>query len=91
MKNTFYILSAIVIFSAVAFAQKGIDTQTDKIKQEGTSTPQTNTRTNNPTARSIDWGKGKTKVRPPLANPFRLNSRPIVFSKELRLTSPMFE
>ncbi len=75
MKNTFYILSAIVIFSAVTFAQKGIDTQTDKIKQEGTSTPQTNTRTNNPTARSIDWGKGKTKVRPPLANPYRLNSR----------------
>lgn len=75
MKNILYIFSAIVIFSAVAFAQKGIDTQTEKIKQEGTITRQSNNPTNNPTARSIDWGKGKTKVRQPLANPYRLNSR----------------
>ncbi|CAN5343614.1 hypothetical protein BH20ACI1_BH20ACI1_03660 [soil metagenome] len=76
MKNIFYIFSAIVIFSAVAFAQKGIDTQTEKIKQEGSSTtPQSNTRTNNPTNKAWDWGKGKTKVRQPLPNPYRLNSR----------------
>lgn len=76
MKNILYIFSAIVIFSAAVFAQKGIDTQTEKIKQEGSSTTrQSNNPANNPAARSIDWGKGKTKVRQPLANPYRLNAR----------------
>ena len=68
--------SVMIIFSAAVFAQKGIDTQTEKIKQEGSSTtPQSNTRTNNPTNRTFDWGKDKTKVRQPLANPYRLNAR----------------
>lgn len=76
MKNLFCILSAIVIFSAVAFAQKGIDTQTEKIKQEGNSTTQqSNNRTTAPTNRAFDWGKDKTKERQPLANPYRLNAR----------------
>lgn len=76
MKNILYIFSAIVIFSAAAFAQKGIDTQTEKIKQEGSSTTQqSNNRNTAPTNKSFDWGKGKTKVRQPLANPYRLNSR----------------
>ena len=76
MKKLFYTFAAIVIFSAAAFAQKGIDTQTEKIKQEGkSSNPQSSTRANNPTARAIDWGKDKTKVRPPLPNPYRLNAR----------------
>ena len=76
MKKLFYILSTVIIFSVTAFAQKGIDTQTEKIKQEGSSTSsQSNNRTNNPTNRSWSWGEGKTKTRPPLANPYRLNSR----------------
>jgi len=75
MKNIFYLASALIIFSTVAFAQKGIDTQTEKIKQEGnTSTQQTN-QTNNPVNRTFDWGRDKTKVRLPLANPYRMNSR----------------
>jgi len=75
MKNIFYLASALIIFSTVAFAQKGIDTQTEKIKQEGnTSTQQTN-QTNNPVNRTFDWGRDKTKVRQPLANPYRMNSR----------------
>ncbi len=76
MKKFFCIFSAIVIFSVAVFAQKGIDTQTDKIKQEGSSSSsQSNNRTNNPTNRKFDWGKGKTKVRQSLPNPYRLNSR----------------
>jgi hypothetical protein len=74
MKNLLYLVSALFIFTSVVSAQKGIDTQTDKIKEVGNkTTPQT--QTNTPTNRSFDWGKGKTKVRPPLANPYKLNSR----------------
>jgi hypothetical protein len=54
-----------------AFAQKGIDTQTQVIKND------TNKATSRQTdaTRSFDWGKGKTKVRDMLANPYKLNSR----------------
>jgi hypothetical protein len=52
-------------------AQKGIDTQTQKIKEEGNKT----TTRSNDVSRSFDWGKGKTKVRERLANPYRLNGR----------------
>lgn len=51
--------------------QKGIDTQTQKIKED---THQTTTRSTDAT-RSFDWGKGKTPVRERLANPYQLNSR----------------
>lgn len=56
---------------SLASAQKGIDTQTQKIKDDAnkTTTRQTDA------SRSFDWGKDKTKVRPPLANPYPLNSR----------------
>ncbi|MFT3745347.1 MAG: hypothetical protein QM785_13770 [Pyrinomonadaceae bacterium] len=62
-----------VIFglTAVAFAQKGVDTQTKTIKDEGNKIT---SRTNDVT-RSFDWGKGKTKVREPLANPYKFTSR----------------
>src|SRR5262245_40787205 len=51
--------------------QKGIDTQTQKIKDDA------NKSVSRPTdaTRSFDWGKGKTPVRERLANPQRLNSR----------------
>ncbi len=76
MKKIIYLIFALGIFSTAAFAQKGIDTQTEKIKEAGKdSNPQTNNQTNTPTNRTFDWGKGKTKTRPPLANPYRLNAR----------------
>ncbi len=76
MKHTIFLLSTLIIFSTVTFGQKGIDTQTERIKESGnTNNQQTNNQTNNPTSRSFDWGKGKTKVRQPLANPYRLNAR----------------
>jgi len=54
-----------------AQTQKGIDTQTQKIKQD------TNKQTSRSTdaTRSFDWGKGKTKVRDPLANPYPFAGR----------------
>lgn len=63
-----------MLFSSVVSAQKGIDTQTTRIKQEGTRTVQ-QTGTNPANAASISWGKDKTKTREPLANPYKMNSR----------------
>jgi len=73
MKKLFYLVSTVIILSTVALAQKGIDTQTNKIKEEGTKSTQQ--RGNEADGRSIDWGKDKTKVRERLANPYKMNSR----------------
>ncbi len=75
MKNLFYSIFAIIIFSFAAFAQntqKGVDTQTQKIKEEANKT---NTTRSNDVSRSWDFGEGKTKVSEQLANPYRMNSR----------------
>ena len=65
-------LAAVVaLFSAADAQQKGIDTQTQKIKE---TTNRTTSRETDAT-RSFDWGKGKTHVRERLANPYRLASR----------------
>jgi len=54
------------VFSQV----KGIDTQTQKIKEQTkTTTRETDA------SRSFDWGKGKTQIRARLANPYRMASR----------------
>lgn len=58
-------------FAVPAFAQKGIDTQTRKIKDD---TNKTTSRSTDAT-RSFDWGKGKTQVRDRLPNPYKLASR----------------
>lgn len=71
MKKLFFIASLMMVCCLAASAQKGIDTQTQKIKEESKNDK---TRTNDVT-RSFDWGKGKTKVRETLANPYKLNSR----------------
>lgn len=54
-----------------AAAQKGIDTQTERIKQDANRT----TTRSSDASRSFDWGEGKTKVRERLPNPYRLNAR----------------
>jgi len=74
MKRLFYIISATALFASLAFAQKGIDPQTQKIREEGVKTTSTQ-KSSDPPNRSFDFGKDKTKVREPLANPYKLNSR----------------
>lgn len=64
-------LALLSLFSAGAEAQKGIDTQTQKIKETSNKTTSRDT----DAIRSFDWGKGKTHVRERLANPYRLASR----------------
>jgi hypothetical protein len=61
----------LLLASGVLLAQKGIDTQTQKIKAD---TNKTTSRESDAT-RSFDWGKGKTPVRERLANPYRMASR----------------
>ncbi|MGB2914310.1 MAG: hypothetical protein WBB81_12220 [Pyrinomonadaceae bacterium] len=71
MKTSLLAIIFIVISGTSAFAQKGVDTQTQTIKDSGnkvTSRP-------NDATRSFDWGKGKTKTRQRLANPYRLAAR----------------
>lgn len=74
MKKLFFIISAIVFSTTFALAQKGIDPQTQKIREEGVRTTGTQ-RSNEPPSRSFDFGKDKTKVREQLANPYRMNAR----------------
>ncbi|HMM79360.1 MAG TPA: hypothetical protein PKC65_04990 [Pyrinomonadaceae bacterium] len=57
-------------FALPLVAQKGIDSQTEKIKQEGNPTSRPSD-----VSRSFDWGKGKTKVRAMLPNPYKIASR----------------
>ncbi len=52
-------------------AQKGVDTQTQTIKTAGDKVTSRTT----DASRSFDWGKGKTRVRERLENPYKLNSR----------------
>ena len=67
-------IAAVLFLAAGAFAQKGIDPQTQKIREEGVKTTGTQ-RSNEPGGRSISFGKDKTKVRAQLANPYKMNSR----------------
>jgi hypothetical protein len=70
MKNFSVILFAVLWFSICALAQqKGIDTQTKKITE--------NKKVDNGSSvgKNISWGKGKTKTREPLANPYRVASK----------------
>lgn len=71
MKHLILGLIAITAFSEAISAQKGIDTQTRKIKED---TNKTTSRGSDAT-RSFDWGKGKTQVRDRLPNPYKLTSR----------------
>jgi len=62
---------AIVSLATLSVGQKGVDTQTQTIKDSGNKV----TTRGNDVTRSFDWGKGKTRVRQMLANPYKLNAR----------------
>jgi hypothetical protein len=68
-------LAAVAVVAGAALAgaaqQKGVDTQTQKIKDDASKTTSRTSDVN----RSFDWGKGKTRVRDRLPNPYRLNAR----------------
>lgn len=71
MKFLLSTILATVVFGSFASAQKGVDSQTQKIKDESNKV----TTRSNDASRSFDWGKGKTKLRNRLPNPTKLNAR----------------
>ena len=71
MRLVFPILVLSALFAVNSYAQKGVDTQTKKIKSDTNKT----TSRENDASRSFDWGKGKTKVRDRLDNPYRFTAR----------------
>lgn len=64
-------LFTLCLLSVGVLAQKGVDSQTKTIKDESNKV----TTRGNDVTRSFDWGKGKTRVRGRLANPYRLTGR----------------
>lgn len=72
MKSGLITIISVLLLSAGSLAQtKGIDTQTQKIKDDTNKT----TSRSNDVSRSWDFGKDKTKIRARMENPLRLNSR----------------
>ena len=70
-KSAGLIISTIILASVSVAAQKGVDAQTKTIKEEGNKV----TTRGNDVTRTFDWGKGKTKTRELLPNPYKLTSR----------------
>ena len=60
----------VLLLSSTVFAQKGVDPQTQQIRDDANKTNK-----GNDVSRSFDWGKGKTKTREMLPNPYRMTSR----------------
>lgn len=76
MNRLLFIFAAIFCLTVATFAQKGVDTQTQRIRQESNKTIQTPVdQTTTSKGRGFDFGRDKTKVRAQLANPYRLSSR----------------
>ncbi len=69
MKYFFQFLFVLFLASTVS-AQKGVDPQTQKIRDEANKTNK-----GNDVSRSFDWGRDKTKTRQILSNPYKMNSR----------------
>lgn len=71
MNKILFSIIASLIFSIAVFAQKGVDPQSKKIREEGVrGTPITSNGGN-----SYDFGKDKGKERELLPNPYKLASR----------------
>lgn len=71
MNKIIFFLSALLLCSASVYAQKGVDTQSRKIHEEGVRGTQITSNNGNP----YDFGEGKTKTRARLANPYKLSAR----------------
>ena len=69
MKHIFNLLF-VILLASTAFAQKGVDPQTKQVREDANKTNK-----GNDVSRAFDWGKGKTKTRERLDNPYKLNSR----------------
>lgn len=76
MKKLFALfLLTIMAAASVQAQEKGVDQQNNRIKEGGANrVPAINGgKTNTGTGRGIDFGKGRTVVPPPVANPYKLS------------------
>lgn len=71
MNKFFCSIFIALLVAATAHSQKGVDTQTKTIKEEGNKV----TSRTNDVSRSFNWGKGKTKIREQLPNPYKFTAR----------------
>lgn len=71
MYKFFSLVFVAFALTLTAFGQKGVDSQTKTIKDEGNKV----TSRTNDVSRSFNWGKGKTKIREQLANPYKFTAR----------------
>lgn len=78
MSKIILVFSFLLISSIAVLAQKGVDTQTQKITEKTGNNETTNV------SRTFNWGKDKTKVRERLANPYKLASRRDVLIQTIR-------
>lgn len=75
-----FLCSIVILSGTEASAQKGVDNQTQKIREESRTNPRSSDAT-----RSFDWGEGKTPTREPLPNPYRMASRRDMLMDNIRL------
>jgi hypothetical protein len=67
----------VVVFGAVSVSAqgKGVDKQSERVRDTTTSPGNNGTKTDTGTGRGIDFGKGRTPAVPPLPNPYRVAAR----------------
>ncbi len=70
MKHFIFSFAVFIFAAGGTYAQKGVDKQTNKIKDQNNTGQK-----RNESASVFSWGKGKTKIRKRLPNPYPLNSR----------------
>ncbi len=73
----FAVVLLLVVFSAVAvLAQgKGVDKQSERVRDSSRAPGNNGTKTDTGSGRGIDFGKGRTPAVPPLPNPYRIAAR----------------
>jgi hypothetical protein len=81
-------LALLLTCSLPAFAQaaKGVDKQSERVRDSGTErTPANNgNKTDTGAGRGFDFGRGRTPETPPLPNPYRLSGRRDVIIKAVQ-------
>lgn len=80
MNKPLLLLLSLLMSTGLVSGQKGIDPQTEKIKNDA------NKSTARPTdvTRTFDWGKGKTPTRDYLPNPYKMAARRDVLLENIR-------
>ncbi len=76
------VLGTVLLASSVAGQGKGVDKQSERVRDGGSRAPASNgSKTDVGTGRGIDFGKGRTHEVPPLPNPYRFSARRDVIVK----------